>query len=121
MFEIVDSNRKAFQDFDLNTDRLDWFFSDFTGANKAYQDVWNVLKFVFVLWHGQSSIERGFSINKQLLVENLKEKSPIALRLIEDHLSSFEETPESIKINREMLQHVKMASSPYREDLQSQR
>ena len=61
----------------------------------------------------QSSIERGFSINKQLLVENLKEKSLIALRLIEDHLSSFEESPESIKINREMLQHVKRASSRY--------
>jgi hypothetical protein len=121
LFEIVDSNRKAFQDFDLNNDRLDRFFSDFIGTNRAYEDVWSVFKLVFVLSHGQSSIERGFSINKQLLVENLKEKSLIALRLIEDHMSSFEETPESIKINREMVQNVKRASSRYREDLQSQR
>ena len=64
LFEIVDSNRKAFQDFDLKSDRLDRFFSDFIGANKTYQDVWNVFKLVFVLSHGQSSIERGFSINK---------------------------------------------------------
>ena len=97
MFEIVNSNRKAFQDFDLNSDRLDRSFSDFIGANNAYQDIWNVLKLVFVLSHGQSFIEHGFSINKQLLVENLKEKSLIALRLIEDHLSPFE---ESLKVSK---------------------
>ena len=56
LFEIVDSNRKAFQDFDLKSDRLDRFFSDFIGANKTYQDVWNVFKLVFVLSHGQSVI-----------------------------------------------------------------
>ena len=33
----------------------------------------------------------------------------------------LKKSPESIKINREMLQHVKRASSRYREDLQLQR
>ena len=80
-----------------------------------------MFKLVFVLSHGQSSIERGFSINKQLLVENLKEKSLIALHTIEDHLSSSGETPESIKIGREMQQHARKASSQYREDLQMQK
>lgn len=110
-----------FQNFDLKSDRLDRFFSDFIGKNNAYEEVWKVFKLVFVLSHGQSSIERGFSINKQLLVENLKEKSLIALRTIEDHLSSSGETPESIKIGREMQQHARKASSRYREDLQMQK
>ena len=102
LFEIVDINKNVFQNFDLKSDRLDRFFSDFIGKNNACEEVWKVFKLVFVLSHGQSSIERGFSINKQLLVENLKEKSLIALRTIEDHLSSSGETPESIKIGREM-------------------
>ena len=121
LFEIVDINKNVFQNFDLKSDRLDRFFSDFIGKNNAYEEVWKVFKLVFVLSHGQSSIERGFSINKQLLVENLKEKSLIALRTIEDHLSSSGETPESIKIGREMQQHARKASSRYREDLQMQK
>ena len=39
LFEVVDSNRKAFQDFDLQSDRLDRFCSDFIGRNGAFQDV----------------------------------------------------------------------------------
>ena len=36
---------------------------------------WHVCIFIFTLCHGQSSVERGFNINKETLVDNLKEKS----------------------------------------------
>ena len=32
-----------------------------------------------MLLHGQSEVERGFSVSKHLLVENLKTKSLVAL------------------------------------------
>ena len=41
---------------------------------------------VLILSHGQASVERGFSINRQVMVENLKERSFIAQRTIHDHL-----------------------------------
>ena len=33
----------------------------------------DIVKFLLVLSHGQSSVERGFSVNKNLLVENVQE------------------------------------------------
>ena len=41
---------------------------------------------VLILSHGQASVEKGFSINRQVMVENLKERSSIAQRTIHDHL-----------------------------------
>ena len=38
-----------------------------------------------ILSHGQSSIERGFTINKETLDNKLQEKSPISQCLIYDH------------------------------------
>ena len=36
--------------------------------------------------HGQASVEKGFSVNRQVMVENLKERSFIAQWTIHDHL-----------------------------------
>ena len=55
---------------------------------KKYENVWYVCKIVMILSHGQSSTERGFSINKELLGNNLQEKSLISQRLIYDHFTS---------------------------------
>ena len=40
---------------------------------------WQFIKMFLILFHGQSEVERGFSVNKQLLVENVKTKSLVAL------------------------------------------
>ena len=53
-------------------------------------------------------MERGFSINKQFLVENLKPKSLVALRRIEDHRYS-EQSHKTIKVSNKMIQSVKEA------------
>ena len=52
LFEIVDINKSAFQNFDLKNDRLDQFYSDFIGKNRAYEKVWEVFKLVFELSDG---------------------------------------------------------------------
>ena len=36
---------------------------------------WHVCIFIFTLCHGQSSVERGFNISKETLVDNLKENT----------------------------------------------
>ena len=66
------------------------------------------------LSHGQSSVECGFTVNKQLSIENLKEKSLIALRWVADHMSASEEIPEEVQITRDMSHYVKDASEKYK-------
>ena len=85
------------------------------GFTNEYGDLWKFVKMLLILFHGQSEVERGFNVNKQLLVENFKPKSLIALRKIEDHVNFLELCPETIKISNELIKNVKEAHRRYRE------
>ena len=45
------------------------------GGGSRFATLIVIVKFVMILSHGQWTGERGFSINKSLLIENLSEKS----------------------------------------------
>ena len=77
LLEFMDSvnvNRAEFESYDRKLCRLDEFYFSKTGVEK-FPDFCLVIKLVLTLSHGQASIERGFSINENLVVENLKESS----------------------------------------------
>ena len=40
--------------------------------------VWKVFRIIFTLLRGQAAVEKGFSVNGELLVENFKEKTLVA-------------------------------------------
>ena len=71
-FNVVDQNQHSFSSFDPANDRVDCLLSKTMGSSKLYENLWEFSKMVLILYHGQSSVERGFSVNKQFLVENLK-------------------------------------------------
>ena len=52
-----------------------WHQQGDIGRQFERKDFWHVCIFIFTLCDGQSSVERGFNINKETLVDNLKEKS----------------------------------------------
>ena len=66
----------------------DVFLLNFLHKIPKYKVFWKVCNIIFVLSHGQGAVERGFSINKELLVENLQEKSLVSQRVVFDHISS---------------------------------
>ena len=66
-----------FLSFIMNTDRLDEFYWNYIKDPK-YTKVWEVFRIIFSLLHGQAAVERGFSVNSELLVENLQEKTLVA-------------------------------------------
>ena len=45
---------------------------------------------LMILSHGQATVERGFSGNGKLLVENVHTESLIAQRHIHDHMQSYD-------------------------------
>jgi len=51
-----------------------------TGDN--YAALFDIVKIFLVLSHGQASVEWGFSVNKEIEVENLHEHSLVAQRII---------------------------------------
>ena len=45
-----------------------------------YQDLWLTMQLLLTLSHGQAIVERGFSVNKEVLTPNLQEVSLQAIR-----------------------------------------
>ena len=50
-------------------------------GNVSYKNRWKV-KLVLTLSHGQAGVERGFSVNKDILVENMQELSLFSQRQV---------------------------------------
>ena len=80
--DVQFKNKENFLMFNYLTNRLDDFLCPFLADEKKYENLWYVRKIVMILSHGQSSIERNFSINKEIVDNNLQEKSLISHSLI---------------------------------------
>ena len=59
--------------------------------------------FIFNLLHGQSQVERGFSINKEIVIENLHSSFLSAQRIVYDYLKASEKNIYDIEITNKML------------------
>ena len=100
--------------------RLDIFYRDLLSKNNDFEDLWEVIKISLILSNGNACVESGFSINKDMLVENLAEKSLIALRTVYDAIKANGGI-ENIEITKEMMTYVKMARTRYHSYLDEQK
>ena len=84
----VNRNHSTFNDFNVDESRLDEFLMSYLESCSRFRQLTEIAKFIMVLSHGQSALERGFSTNKNLLVENLQEKSIECQRIVVDYMRS---------------------------------
>ena len=63
--------------YDVKSNSLDSFYVGHE-INQKFPNLWELMKIVFVLSHGQASVERGFSVNKEVLTGNMKGRTIIA-------------------------------------------
>ena len=92
---------------------LDKFWGKFLHKNQQYKSMWKVFIFLFTLSHGQSQVERGFSINKEIVIENLHSSSLSAQRIVYDYLKASEKNIHDIEITNKMLTSCKSAHLRY--------
>ena len=71
-FIVTDQNQQLFSSLDPTNDRVDTLFSEMMGSSDKYGGLWEFVEMFLILFHGQSEVERGFSVNKQLLFETSK-------------------------------------------------
>jgi len=55
------------------------------GCHDDLSRLWSVIKSLLILSHDQATVEKGFSINRQIIVENMKEAS-FTQCCIHDHM-----------------------------------
>ena len=109
----VKENRDSVVKFDEETDhsflQLMQFFCD---TNKFIM-LRKVLKMLMILSHGKATIERGFSVNGKLLVENLDTESLIAWRYIHDHMRCYDLQAHNLDIAHELLDSISSTRKCY--------
>ena len=71
--------------------------------------------------HGQSYVERGFSVNKELIYTNMKEKSLVAQRLIYDKLLSEDSKCYDFLITANLRKSYMLYSKRHKGDLEKQK
>jgi len=81
---LTESSR--LESFSLNKDRLDQFYMDLIGKSEKFSSLFSVIKLLLILSHGQASVERGFSVNKAMLRDNLQTETIIAMRQVLLHI-----------------------------------
>ena len=103
-----------FATYSFTQERLDKLFSKLLEDKKEYEQLWTTMKMLLTLCHGQAAVERGFSVNKEVLNPNLQEMSLRAIRLIYSSLSTEKTKLAEFHINEEFLFSWNHASNRYK-------
>ena len=75
-------------DYYLDKERLEDFFMKFLSGAGRFSKITEVVKYVLTLSHGQTAVERGFSISSMTLFDNLDNDNLVAKRIVLDHILS---------------------------------
>lgn len=98
--------------FDKHKDRLDTFYYDCLSGKREYKKLWPIVQDILLLSHGQASVERGFSINKEMENPSLNQRTLIAKRHIVDFIRS-KGGLDKVSITQQLLQYASQAYSHY--------
>ena len=110
-----------FRDFTPDSRRLDTFLGNYMQDHIQFAKLWDIFKMLLIISHGQASVERGFSVNKDMLIENLHEKAVVALRTVHDSISTLEDHFTKLPLTPAMKCHVMSARMRYGQYLVEQK
>ena len=97
-----------FAEFDESSCHLDEFYFENIGIQK-YGELSFVIRLILTLSHGQSSVERGFSINNSILETNMLPATVVSKRIVRDHMITKGLQPHTIKIDKPIMLAAKGA------------
>ena len=111
---------KEFKEFDMYKSRLDDFMVSILSDKEDLAVLYEVIQMVLILSHGNAQVESGFSINGDILSENLQEESVVAQRQVYDGIHN-QGGVLNVHITKEMMRSVRVSHSRYTEALKEKR
>ncbi|XP_035985123.1 uncharacterized protein LOC118558689 [Fundulus heteroclitus] len=84
-FLSLEAKDESFSSFQPMRTRLDVFLHGH--LHQSYPELWTFCRKLLLLSHGQATVERGFSVNKEVEADNMKEDTVVAQRMICDYVS----------------------------------
>lgn len=103
-----------FLSFKPDKTRLDNFLCEVLQNDGEFQDLYCTLQLLLTLSHSQAAVERGFSINKEVLAPNIQEKSLGAIRLVHSFLSAQKIKVANFVITEKLLTSCNNAANRYK-------
>jgi hypothetical protein len=110
--------KTLFENFVPGTTRLDEFYFNRLDNQREYAELWRVIKLILILSHGNAAVESGFSVNGDMLVENLHESSLVAQRTVFDSIS-YAGGVFGVSVDKRMMQYVRGARSQYDDSMKA--
>lgn len=116
----VDDN-SDFRNFDhkIESHRIDVLFHRNMDKSE-FTELWKVVKMILLLSHGQATVERGFSVNKETTADNMKKESLVSRRLVVQAVRAAGGVT-SVLVTKELLCYASSACSKYHDHLDQQR
>ncbi|GBM14464.1 hypothetical protein AVEN_255922-1 [Araneus ventricosus] len=116
----VSLKHSDFSEFSPEKSSVDEFFYETMNTSK-YRNLWKVVEILLLLSHGLATVEKGFSINKKVEVENMKELSYVSQRLVCGYINTAGDSIHNIKIANIMRTYVSNARQKYMKYLEDQK
>nr|XP_042905445.1 uncharacterized protein LOC122270779 [Parasteatoda tepidariorum] len=104
------------KNFNRTDSRVDVLWRDVFKLLKDHHEISKVMKLTMSLYNGNANVERGFSVNSQCLIENLKEETLISQRIVYDTIISTVKNVNSYKISKPLVHSFRNAHSLMKED-----
>lgn len=100
----------------VDRERLDDSWLNAIPKDNQFDDLQDYLKIILILSHGNAFAEKGFSINKGMLIENQSNESLIAQRQVFDTIN-YQGGIHKIDINKKRIHAARNAHSLYEDSL----
>ena len=118
---IVKADKTYFQNYSIDDNKLDEFFIGYVEDHARYNKFVEIMKVVLTISHGKASVERGFSVSKNLLVENLQESSLIAQHRVVDCMVANCYEPYNFPMKKDLIQSVRNSYKKYSQSVAEKR
>lgn len=106
--------------FNRVNDRVDKYWYSLLSTKAEYSKLWEIVQKVLLLSHGQATVERGFSSNKEIVACNMGEKTLISKRIICDHVLNVGGIA-NVKITSSLLNSISSAHKKYNQYLDNEK
>ena len=83
---LTESAQSGMKNYYHKSKRLDHFWRELLTTSNSSDDLLNFIKKVLIFSHGNASVERGFSVNKETIVDNFLNKTLVGQRLVYDSI-----------------------------------
>lgn len=114
---LIDQNVVKHKIKEFNKEeRLDHFWVRLIDSRSGYANLLSFIKLICILFHGNASLERGFSINSACLVENLMKDSLVGQRVVYDAITEAGGIKE-VLIQKKMIHSFRISSLRCKEAL----